>query len=222
MVQNPKVFLLEDDPSLGATLYERLQKEGYNVQWCESLKQANTYLDAHFDLFILDVTLKDGSGFDFATDVRKKTNSPFLFMTALNTAESRLRGYELGAEEYIPKPFHLKELLIRIQHVIENHAPKRMYELKELTIDFQQMSLIFKNGEKKQLSLKDFKVLQLLIDKSPEVLSRDEILNRVWGEDQFPTSRTVDNCILRLRQALAGDYIKSIRAVGYQWQEESE
>ncbi|MCH2533812.1 MAG: winged helix-turn-helix domain-containing protein [Bdellovibrionales bacterium] len=97
-----------------------------------------------------------------------------------------------------------------------------MYELKSLTIDFQQMSLILKNGEKKQLGLKDFKVLQLLIDKSPEVLSRDEILNKVWGEDQFPTSRTVDNCILRLRQALGGDYIKSIRAVGYQWQEESE
>ena len=97
MVQNPKVFLLEDDPSLGATLNERLQKEGYNVQWCQSLKQANGYLNEHFDLFILDVTLKDGSGFDFATDIRKKTNSPFLIMTALNTAESRLRGYELGA-----------------------------------------------------------------------------------------------------------------------------
>lgn len=222
MVQNPKVFLLEDDPSLGATLNERLQKEGYQVQWCQSLQQANAYLEEHFDLFILDITLKDGSGFDFASDVRQKTNSPFLFMTALNTAESRLRGYELGAEEYIPKPFHLKELLIRIQHVIENHAPKRMYELQDLTIDFQQMSLIFKTGEKKQLGLKDFKVLQLLIDKSPEVLSRDEILNKVWGEDQFPTSRTVDNSVLRLRQALGGDYIKSIRAVGYQWQEESK
>ena len=217
MVQNPKVFLLEDDFSLGATLNERLQKEGYQVQWCQSLAQAKSYLNDSFDIFILDITLKDGSGFDFASQVREKTNSPFLFMTALNTAESRLKGYELGAEEYIPKPFHLKELLIRIQHVIENHSPKRMLELKNLTIDYHQMSVLFKNGEKKQLSLKDFKVLQLLIDRSPDVLSRDEILNKVWGEDQFPSTRTVDNSVLRLRQTLGSNYIKSIRAVGYQW-----
>lgn len=222
MLKNSRVFLLEDDPSLGATLNERLQKEGYEVCWCQSLKQAREHLNDPYDLFVLDITLKDGSGFDFAGEVREKTNSPFLFMTALNTAESRLKGYELGAEEYIPKPFHLKELLIRIQHVIENHAPKKLYELSEFTIDFQQMSIIFKSGEKKQLSLKDFKVLELLIQRSPEVLSRDEILNKVWGQGQFPSNRTVDNSILRLRQALGGEYIKSIRAVGYQWSEEKE
>lgn len=222
MLQNSKVFLLEDDPSLGATLNERLQKEGYHVQWCQSLSEAKSFLSENYDLFVLDITLKDGSGFDFATQVRKVTSSPFLFMTALNTAESRLKGYELGAEEYIPKPFHLKELLIRIQHVIENHAPKKTYELPELTIDYQQMSILFKNGIKKQLSLKDFKVLQLLIQRSPEVLSRDEILIKVWGEDQFPSTRTIDNTILRLRQTLGADYIKSVRAVGYQWSEEME
>src|SRR5689334_20091462 len=106
-----RILLVEDDKSLGATLRERLSKEGYEVIWTETKKDS---LAAHrqnpFDLYIFDVGLPDGTGFELAREVKDGGNRPFLFLTAQSDAESRLEGYELGAEEYIPKPFHLREL----------------------------------------------------------------------------------------------------------------
>ncbi|MCB0384063.1 MAG: response regulator transcription factor [Bdellovibrionales bacterium] len=215
------LLLVEDDQSLGQTLTERLEKEGFKVFWGENLADARAALDSQpFDLVILDVGLPDGSGFDFARDMRGEQPIPFIFVTAESSAESRLEGYELGAEEYIPKPFHFKELLMRIRHVLKNHSPLKSLEFDELRIDFDQMLILHPDGRQERLALKDFQVLRLLIERSPAVVSRDEIMDKVWGEEKFPSNRTVDNVILRLRQVL-GDkhshWISSIRGVGYQW-----
>ena len=223
-----RLLLVEDDASLGETLRERLEREGYEVEWAESLGDAEKIAlasDANhggFDLIVLDVNLPDGSGFDFARRVRAKKPTPFIFVTAMNTAEHRLEGYEIGAEEYIPKPFHLKELLLRVRHVLETHEPTNSNRVLagSRLIDLDARAVISAGGEREFLATRDFELLKLLIMSSPKVLSRDEILDQLWGEDQYPSHRTVDNSIVRLRQILGDDggrMIRSVRGVGYQW-----
>jgi two-component system, OmpR family, phosphate regulon response regulator PhoB len=216
-----RLLLVEDDPSLGETLCERLEKESYEVVWVENLQDAAQKTDERaFDLIILDVNLPDGSGFDFARQVKLRQPTPFIFVTAMNSAEHRLQGYEIGAEEFIPKPFHLKELLLRVRHVLDNHAAPNEIRLGDRVIDLEARAVVSGHGDKEFLASRDFDLLKLLIDSSPAVVSRDEILDRIWGEDKFPSHRTVDNAIVRLRQAIGdtnGQVIRSVRGVGYQW-----
>lgn len=218
------LLLVEDDLNLGQTLTERLEGEGFRLFWAENLVDARAALEAQpFDLVILDIGLPDGSGFDFAREIRNQHPIPFLFVTAQASAESRLEGYELGAEEYIPKPFHFKELLMRVRHVLKNHSPLKRLEFEGVVIDFDKMTIEKSDGSSERLALKDFQVLRLLIERSPAVVSRDEIVDKVWGEERFPSNRTVDNVILRLRQILGEEknqWILSVRGVGYQWQSE--
>ncbi|MBX3022665.1 MAG: response regulator transcription factor [Bdellovibrionales bacterium] len=211
-----KILLVEDDASLGATLRDRLVKEGYSVAWArnvgDSLKES---ADQAFDLYIFDVGLPDGNGFELAKKVPSK---PLIFLTAQSDAESRLAGYELGAEEYIPKPFHLRELLLRIRHVLDNHMPSHLLEIGRVKVNFDSFSFE-RDGRTEIIPSKDLALLKLLVEESPKVVSRDEALNLLWGEDKFPSNRTVDNAILRLRTALAeaGVCIESVRGVGYRW-----
>jgi two-component system phosphate regulon response regulator PhoB len=219
-----KILLLEDDISLGETLQDRLKKE-YEVVWARSLNEAwSLFTQAKdFDLCILDVGLPDGSGFELAAKIKQISPVLFLFLTAQADAESRLKGFELGAEEYIPKPFHLKELLLRVKHVLEAHAPAREIELGSCVVNFSTMSVQKRSGAIEYPPVTDLKILQLLIEKSPRVLSRDEIMNEIWGEDKNPSHRTIDNIIVRLRQLLGEDgelHIRSVRGVGYQWSTE--
>jgi DNA-binding response OmpR family regulator len=216
-----KLLLVEDDTLLGETLHERLEKEGYLVRWVQSQAEGEAMLSSDsFDLVLLDVGLPDGSGFDLARKIRGGPKSmPIVFMTAMNTAEHRLEGYEIGAEEFIPKPFHLKELLLRVRHVLENHAAAHALKVGERTIDFDAQAIVSPNGEREFLGPRDFQLLKLLVESAPRVVSRDEILDRLFGEDRFPNHRTVDNAVVRLRQALGdrAETIRSVRGVGYQW-----
>lgn len=216
-----RLLLVEDDRALGETLFERLQKEGYAVVWSETLAKATALAgEKPFDLMVLDVNLPDGSGFEFARKVRETSATPFVFMTAMNSAEHRLTGYEIGAEEFIPKPFHLKELLLRIKHVLQTHAAVHEVRVGDRVIDLEARAIVHDSGQKDYLQARDFDLLQLLISSAPNVVSRDEILNRVWGEDKFPSHRTVDNAIVRLRAAIGdsgSNFIRSVRGVGYQW-----
>jgi two-component system phosphate regulon response regulator PhoB len=214
-----KLLLVEDDTLLGETLHERLVKEGYDVLWVQSQADGESAVAKQsFDLVLLDVGLPDGSGFDLARRIRASKSVPIVFMTAMNTAEHRLEGYEIGAEEFIPKPFHLKELLLRVRHVLENHAAARAVHVGERTIDFESQAIVTAAGEREFLSARDFQLLKLLVESAPRVVSRDEILDQLFGEDRFPNHRTVDNAVVRLRQALGGgETIRSVRGIGYQW-----
>jgi DNA-binding response OmpR family regulator len=173
-----------------------------------------------WDLAILDVKLPDGSGFELARTIRTKTAIPIMFMTALNSAENRLEGFEIGADEYLPKPFHLKEFMIRVRHVLDRPRATRVLRANGFVVDLDAMSVEAPDGRRTFLQVRDHRVLQLLIDAAPRVVDRSTILDQVWGEDQFPTARAVDNAIVRLRQVLGdedGTLIRSVRGVGYQW-----
>jgi DNA-binding response OmpR family regulator len=217
----PRVLLVEDDPSLGQTLDERLRKEKLDVTWVTTIAAAEKALpEARWDLAIVDVKLPDGSGFGLARMIKRTSLTPVMFMTALNSAENRLEGFEIGADEYLPKPFHLKELILRVRHVLATQRVPDVVQAAGRTIDLGALSVTTSDGGRTFLQVRDGHVLKLLIAAAPAVVDRSEILDRVWGREQFPTPRAVDNSIVRLRQALQdenGELIRSVRGIGYQW-----
>ena len=218
----PRVLLVEDDASLGRTLAERLEKDQLTVQWVQTVADATAQLETgSWDLAVLDVMLPDGSGFGLARQMRaREMTTPIMFMTALNSAENRLEGFEIGADEYLPKPFHLKEFMIRVRNVLNRPRATRTLHVNGLVVDLDAMSVEGPDGRRTFLQVRDFGVLKMLIDAAPRVVDRSAILDQVWGEDQFPTARAIDNAIVRLRHALKdedGRVIRSVRGVGYQW-----
>lgn len=213
-----RVLLIEDDVSVGQTLAERLAREGYAVEWARSVREARgKFQSGVWDLAIVDVKLPDGSGFGLARELRGTSAVPIMFMTALASAESRLEGFEIGAEEFLPKPFHLREFMLRVRHVLGRRHAHRVIHAAGCEIDLGAMT-VTRGADRVPLQARDCQVLKLLIDAAPRVVSRSEILDRVWGETRYPTPRGVDNAIVRLRHALGSqDVIRSVRGVGYQW-----
>jgi DNA-binding response OmpR family regulator len=216
-----RVLLVEDDVSLGRTLTERLEKERLDVVWSRTIADAEARLsESAWDLAILDVKLPDGSGFGLARQIKRSSLTPIMFMTAMNSAENRLEGFEIGADEYLPKPFHLKELILRVRHVLATQRVPEVIHAEGRTIDLRALSVAVRDGGRSFLQVRDGHVLRILIAAAPAAVDRSEILDRVWGREEFPTPRAVDNAIVRLRQALQDDggvLIRSVRGVGYQW-----
>ena len=217
-----RLLLVEDDRSLGATLAERLEREKYEVYWAETQQRALKKLsEGLWDLVILDIGLPDGSGFELARHIKQSTSLPIMFMTALSTAEHRLEGFEIGAEEFLPKPFHLRELLLRVQHVLENHPVVHQVTCHGRTVDLDNRAIVQPDGSREHPAAKDLDLLQLLVTSSPRVISRNQILDSLWGEDKLAANqRTIDNMVVRLRQMLGdtdSSCIRSVRGVGYQW-----
>lgn len=215
-----KILIVEDDVIIGEGLLETLSKP-YEAEWVKTQKAALEAIQKnHFDLLILDVGLPDGSGFEIVDRLTGSVRPSFLFLTAQGDAETRLKGYEAGAEEFIPKPFHLKEVLIRVKHVLEAHVSSTRVDLDHCSIDLQSFSVHQKSGAIEYPPVKDMMILKLLIEQSPKAVSRDEMIDRVWGQEKDLSPRTIDNAIARLRQVLSDQdekWIRSVRGIGYQW-----
>ena len=187
-----RVLLVEDDPSLGRTLAERLERDRLVVQWVavDRRRRASTCATGAWDLAIVDVKLPDGSGFGLARQIKRTTTIPVMFMTALNSAENRLEGFEIGADEYLPKPFHLKEFMLRVRHVLATQRAPGRLPWPALSIDFDAMAVVVgRRARGRSSRCATAACLRLLIAAAPRVVNRSEILDRVWGEDRFPTPR---------------------------------
>ena len=224
-----QLLVVEDERNVGVTLAERLEGAGYQVTLAESAAKARLAWRAQAPhLVLLDVGLPDGNGFQLAGELRREVpQSAIIFLTAHGNPEDRVRGLELGADDYLTKPFHFRELLLRIQNCM-----KRAQELRDVPgemrgrvrigralVDFERFAAEVE-GEVQTLTHKECAVLRLLASRAGKAVSRDEILDRAWSADEFPTSRTVDNFIVRLRKLVepeAGEprVIRSIRGVGY-------
>ena len=218
-----RILLVEDDQSLGRTLKERLIEEGYSVVWVQTRAEAEAaFAGSAFALVILDIGLPDGSGFTFARHVKEHETVPLVFLTAMNSAEYRLEGFEIGADDYIPKPFHLKELLLRIARVLEARGIPRTMELGGILIEPDSMTVRLPDGALEHLPPRDFELLRMLVKAAPRVISRDEIHGKLWAADtERSTFRSIDNAIMRLRAVFRKysdeEFIRSVRGVGYQW-----
>jgi two-component system alkaline phosphatase synthesis response regulator PhoP len=226
-----KLLVVEDEKNVGLTLVERLRRENFDVVWATTAIQARQEIEKNqFHLALMDVGLPDGSGFDVAEFLRKmQPAAAIIFLTAFGNPEDRVRGLELGAEDYVVKPFHLKELILRIQNGLKRakyiSTPMESDSVKigKAIIHFSKFEAVVE-GKSVSLTHKETALLKLLVEKKGMVVSRDDILTQVWGssnegDEDFPTSRTVDNFIMRLRRLVEMDdtpVIKSVRGVGYQ------
>ena len=215
-----KILLVEDDNNLGLSLKDRLQSEGYVVQWAKTVQEANHLVSSAPDLVILDWMLPDGQGHDFLAKIRKDGKKcPVIFLTAKVDLVDKILGLELGANDYITKPFEPRELLVRIRVQLRDRTQSgdsaaKPIQVGPLTIDTIKHKVLFENRSI-ELVKKEFELLVLLAESPEKVFSRDEILNKVWGYDVYPTTRTVDTHIMLLRQKIHEDLIETVRAVGY-------
>jgi DNA-binding response OmpR family regulator len=221
-----RILIVEDERNLGETLQERLGDLGFDAVWAESVEAATSELSRRrYDLALLDVGLPDGNGFDLGIRIRAQHPSTALvFLTAMSTPEDRVRGLELGAEDYVAKPFHLKELILRVRNSLKrkralDEAPAEI-TLGDCVVRFPRFEVMDRRGVAHSLSQKECALLKMLFERRGTTVSRDEILAEVWGDDEYPTTRTVDNFVLRLRKVLEESadeprLIKSVRGVGY-------
>ncbi len=222
-----RVCIVEDEKSLADLIALNLELEGYEVMVIPSGRKAIDMIpEMHqFDLIILDVMLPEVSGFEICKSIREKHTIPVLFLSAKGTTEDRVAGLKLGANDYLSKPFDLEELLLRVQNLINLNRKEKVSGViignKKINFStFEVDDLDFKT--RLTISKKEKELLKLFIENEGKVISRDELLDKVWGKDQFPTSRTVDNYILALRKIFEPNpkepiYFHSIRSVGYKF-----
>lgn len=219
MEQTRKILLVEDDPSLGFVIKDNLVRRGYDVTLCTDGQEGeNTFSKSIFNLCIFDVMLPLMDGISLARSVRMKNKSvPILFLTAKAMTEDKLEGFQAGADDYIVKPFNLEELFYRIEvflkrSTIQDIDQKKVFNLGTYEFDFANL-VLKKGGTSRPLTQKEAEVLKLLFQNRDRVLKREEILQRVWGDDDYFMGRSMDVFISKLRKYLKED--ASIRIVNY-------
>jgi two-component system, OmpR family, alkaline phosphatase synthesis response regulator PhoP len=223
-----RILLVEDEPGLRLTLSGRLASEGHVVEQAgdgeTGLRRASS---EPFDLVVLDVMLPDRSGFDVCRDLRKGgIETPVLMLTARGQVEDRVLGLKLGADDYLVKPFAMSELLARVEARLRREAPPvreatEGYHFGEIDVDFRKAE-VMRAGAPVTVSAKEFQLLRYLIKQRGATLSRDELLNEVWGYDAMPTTRTVDVHVAWLRRKIEPNprrpqYILTVHGLGYKF-----
>lgn len=231
MSQKLSILLVEDEENLHEALKLNLELEGYEVtsafKGSEALKQIQS---AYFDLIILDIMLPETNGIQITETIRVHNNPvPILILSAKNSSTDRVLGLKKGADDYLTKPFNLEELLLRVDKLItknkkiqEREPVGDVYSFGNNKIDFTAQEATTRNNEVVQLSKKEFMLLKLLIENRNEVVTREKILQTVWGYNVYPTTRTIDNFILSFRKYFEEDsknpkHFHSVRGAGYKF-----
>ena len=223
----PKICVVEDENSIAEMVRFNLEMESYEVELIQDGAEALELFKRNFefDLIILDVMLPNVSGVDLCRLIRQTSQVPILFLSAKGTTADRIEGLKAGGNDYLPKPFDLEELLLRIA-ILLNTIPKSTEEIVTIgscEVNFKTFLVVNEETEDEiTLSKKEVALLQLFYSKAGEVISRPEILDKVWGKDQFPTTRTIDNFILHFRKIFETNpkepnHFHSVRGVGYKF-----
>lgn len=223
-----RILLVEDEENIRDVVKLNLEMEDYEVVATGSGKDALKYTkEQHFDLLILDVMLPEVDGFQICEQIRlTNMDVPIIFLTAKDTAQDRITGLKKGADDYLTKPFNLEELLLRVQILIKRTSKSpsntpEVYEFGGNKVNFATYEAEGKPGPF-TLTKKEAMLLKLLVDRRGEVVSRQQILQSVWGYDVYPSTRTIDNFILSFRKYFEKDpknpeYFLSVRGVGYKF-----
>ena len=228
-----KILVIEDEPDIRTTLEYNLRKDNFDVISVGSLGEARTAMNSSsFSMILLDLMLPDGSGLDLCREIKgnkELSSTPIIILTAKDDEVDKVVGFELGADDYVTKPFSVRELILRIKAVLKRGvAPKaELVEVErqfgDLTIDVDSHE-VFVNSVQVTLTALEFRLLKQLVDRRGRVQSRDQLLSDVWGYSSDVTTRTVDTHIKRLREKLGtmGKYIQTIRGVGYKFSRKPE
>ena len=222
-----KILLIEDEPDIRKTLEYNISREGYDVVSAPSLSEGRNHLNSgSFSLILLDLMLPDGSGLDLCREIKsdkEKVATPIIILTAKDDEVDKVVGFELGADDYVTKPFSVRELILRIKAVLKRGERKQENlevhrQFGELLIDVDSHE-VYVNDQSITLTALEFKLLRQLVDRRGRVQSRDQLLSDVWGYSADVTTRTVDTHIKRLREKLGsmGKYVQTIRGVGYKF-----
>ena len=224
-----RLLLVEDEPGLVMTLTDRLSAEGYDVDSASDAASGQAKASSgNFDVIVLDVMLPGGNGFDICRAVRQKgVQTPILMLTARGQVVDRVVGLKLGADDYLVKPFEMAELLARIEALLRRSASTsaaaatESYRFGDIAIDFRRAE-VTKNGVPLELSAREFKLLRYFVEHRGAALSRDELLNEVWGYNAMPSTRTVDVHIAWLRQKIEDNprhpqLILTVHGLGYKF-----
>lgn len=229
MADKPSILLVEDEAGLVMTIRDRLEEERYEVEVAEDgakgYQKAST---GNYDLIILDLMLPEKGGLDICRDLRQNgIETPILMLTAKGQVIDKVLGLKLGADDYMQKPFEMLELLARVEvqlrkrKRIEEKSHIGEYSFGDVQLNFKKM-LVTKAGDEVTLSAKEFQLLRFLVENEGGILTRDQLLNEVWGYDALPSTRTVDVHIAWLRQKLEKDsrypkHILTVHGFGYKF-----
>ena len=215
-----RILLVEDDEILLDLISEYLSENGYDVTTSNNAKDAlDLAYERNFDLLILDVKLPKGDGFSLLSSLRELgVSAPSIFTTSLNTIDDLEKGYKSGCDDYLKKPFELKELLIRIQALLKRNFSHNNDEKVVISNELSfhpQSKILSKNGEKISISSKESDLLALFLQNKGKILTKDEIFNKIWKFDEEPSELSLRVYIKNLRQILGKDAILNRRGDGY-------
>ena len=223
-----RILIIEDEPDIRKTIDYNLSKESFEVFQASSIAEGEkSILDNPPDAIILDLMLPDGSGLTLCRDIKSDSATshiPIILLTAKADEVDRVIGFELGADDYVTKPFSVRELILRVKAILKRQ-PAESIASSDSLINFGGLSLnldahqVFINGAETSFTALEFRLLKHLIDRRGRVQTRDQLLQEVWGYSAEITTRTVDTHIKRLREKLGsvGEYIQTIRGVGYRF-----
>jgi DNA-binding response OmpR family regulator len=225
MTTAKKILIVEDDPVLLRGLRDNFETQGYLVQTAKDGPQGlATLLQAPPDLLLLDLMLPKLDGYEICRRARERRLSlPIIMLTARGQEEDIVRGLELGADDYVTKPFSIRELLARVKAFLRRQAAEPPgYEFGACRLDLAAHKL-FRNGREVELTAKEFRLVEFFLQRRGRALTRDMILDGVWGRDIFVTDRSVDRCVTTLRAKLEPDprnprFIRTIRDIGYRFE----
>jgi two-component system alkaline phosphatase synthesis response regulator PhoP len=225
------ILVVEDELHLAEGIQENLQAEGYRLDLAlDGQSGLERIRSGGYDLVILDVMLPEIDGFTLCETIRGEGNqTAVLFLTARGSVDDRIRGLESGGDDYLQKPFHLKELLLRVRAILRRRQWYQVLPAAGSSVRFGGNEFDFRSfqgrswdGAEQLLTHKEAMILKMLADREGEVVSREEILEKVWGYDLFPSTRTIDNFIVRLRKRFERDpehpaHFHTVRGVGYRF-----
>ena len=219
-----KLLLVEDDKNISSTISYYLQSEGFEINTSKNVKEAIEKIkNNEYDLMLLDINLPDGTGYELYEEMKKIQEIPTIFLTALDEEKDIVKGFDLGADDYITKPFHAGELLSRIKNVLR-HNPKKIKEekvkIKNVEINYT-LGKVFKDGIEIELTALEYKILVMLFENRGRIITREQILTYIWdNEEKFVNDNTLTVYIKRIREKIEKDpnnpqIIKTVRGLGY-------
>ncbi|ENZ00471.1 two-component system response regulator [Clostridium thermobutyricum] len=212
-----KILILEDDKYLNEIIKSYILSKGYIVTNVFDAEEAKSAIYKQiFDLYILDIMVPKGNGIDILNNIRDMTDNPVLIITALDSENTEIKAFEKGTDDYIRKPFSPNKLLIRIEAILRraNKLTNDEILFKDYKINLKNYNVNYK-GEDLCVLKKEFDILKILIENKGIILSREKILDKVWGYDYFGNDRVVDAQIKNLRKKLKTDIIKTVKGIGY-------
>ena len=222
---NTSILVMEDDVNIQELIVEFLKAEGYDVDYAsDGLEGIQLFKKKEYDLVLLDIMMPNLDGYSVCKMIRQTSNVPIIFLTALNEESNQLKGFELECDDYITKPFSFNLLIQRVKAVLRRgriNISSDLLIFEKLKLDLNTYSAQI-DDQNIELTLKEFNILKMLIEKYPQVVTRENLLDIIWGYDYYGDTRIVDAHIKNLRKKIILPYIKTVKGIGYTLEKDIE